>query len=130
MTCEEALVAVFASKSLDPAVDLQVLPQVALLLEGLVAFTALEGPVVSVGQHVVDECMPVAEDLVAVLRLAREHSEYPSVYLWNHVLHNDVVAVVRDELLQPQTVHVKVLSLLNQEQGVLAEPLFVLYFDL
>ena len=50
MACEEGLAAHFAFESLDAAVDLHVLAEVALLLEGLGAFGAVKGPVIRMDQ--------------------------------------------------------------------------------
>ena len=113
---EEASVAVSASEPLLTVMDFHVFVQVGLLSEGLVAVFkgALVWSLLSVDSQVIEEIVPLSEDLGAVLVGAVEESDDSSV-LWALVLVDHEVFGAWDVLLNGDLSQVEFFTSLNSD---------------
>lgn len=68
--------ALLAGEPWHSSVDLKVLSQVGLLLKGLAALVADEGPVIGMRKQVVDERMPIRKNLSAARVGAEEQLDH------------------------------------------------------
>ena len=128
VACKEALAALFTSESLNSAMDLHVLAQVALLLECLVAVRARKWAVIGVGQQVVNEDVPISEELIAMRHGAIEQPDRPG-NLWHLVLNDNEGVNLWYKLFEAQLAHIEVGSFLDEEKGRRCEPLSVFELD-